>query len=388
MHLRVATLNIWGLPSWISRDLDARVDAIARSFASLPADVVALQEVWTLAARTRLVEAARDAGLQHAWHNAATFGGSGLVVVSRVPILRSSFHPYQSRGLAHRITHGDYYSGKGFALLELETRPTPVALLNSHLHARYVPSTAGDEYIGHRTAQVLQLADTLSDVALPVIALGDFNLIEGEQEYAVLTGASRLIDVAAHLDRRQPTAQSNHPYRVPDAEDSRIDYVFARDGSAGRAVPLEIRRIYDEAITIDGGTGHYSDHAGLLADFEIQPSQERTNHAPDVEALATAATLLEQGRLAAADRRRQQRLTAGSAGLGAVAAALAARREPVQRRGFVRGALQLGAGFALLGSAAAFALSERFSPEELAGFEAAQRHLDHLSKLSAEGPQP
>jgi len=77
MRLRVLTLNVWGLPLGLARHHDARMVAIGEGFAGSGADVIALQEVWTSAARGVLAEAGRRAGYAALWHRPVVFGGRG-----------------------------------------------------------------------------------------------------------------------------------------------------------------------------------------------------------------------------------------------------------------------------------------------------------------------
>ena len=60
MRLRVATLNVWGLPEPISRDLAPRMEAIGDRLPGLDLDVVAFQEAWTASApRSQLASGRR-----------------------------------------------------------------------------------------------------------------------------------------------------------------------------------------------------------------------------------------------------------------------------------------------------------------------------------------
>ena len=74
MRIRVATLNVWALPP-LAPSVGPRMRAIGRRLASLDLDAMALQEVWTEGARERLIAAGPEAGLPHAWHHPAAFGG-------------------------------------------------------------------------------------------------------------------------------------------------------------------------------------------------------------------------------------------------------------------------------------------------------------------------
>jgi hypothetical protein len=90
MRIRVATLNVWGLPEPLAPSVPARMQAIGRQMASLDLDAIAFQEVWTEDARSELVAAGRAAGLPLAWHHPAGFGG-GLLVLTRLPIRSARF---------------------------------------------------------------------------------------------------------------------------------------------------------------------------------------------------------------------------------------------------------------------------------------------------------
>ena len=50
----------------------------------------------------------------------------------------------------------DYYAGKGFVRVVVETRDAPVVILNTHLHANYARPGELDDYNGIRAAQVIQ----------------------------------------------------------------------------------------------------------------------------------------------------------------------------------------------------------------------------------------
>ena len=88
MRLRVATLNVWALPEPIARDVDARVGAIGERLQTLALDVVALQEVWSRDVADRLLAAGQRAGLRHGWFGNGAFGRGGLLVMSRLPIVK------------------------------------------------------------------------------------------------------------------------------------------------------------------------------------------------------------------------------------------------------------------------------------------------------------
>src|SRR5262245_54771068 len=166
MRIRVATLNVWALPEPLARSVAPRMQAIGRRLASLDLDAMAFQEVWTEGARERLIAAGREAGLPHAWHHPAGFGG-GLLVLTRLPIRSARFDAYSRRGDPARPDHPDYYGGKGWATLELTTRAGPLLLVDTHLHARYT-SDVPHAYRAHRVGQLSELALASRQLRYPV----------------------------------------------------------------------------------------------------------------------------------------------------------------------------------------------------------------------------
>jgi endonuclease/exonuclease/phosphatase family metal-dependent hydrolase len=377
VRLRVLTLNVWGLFPPIARDVPERMRAIGAGLPELELDVAALQEVWTEEARTALVAAGGNAGLEHVWHNPEALGGSGLLVLSRLPIAAARFERFDLGGFPHRVDQGDYFGGKGFAELTLSTDVGEVALIDTHLQAGY-GARRFDAYIGHRTAQVVEIAARLRQITRPVIAAGDFNFQDMYQEYTVLTGLSGLRDAARDLDQRRDTVLRGPPYRADQRGSSaRVDYIFGRSGSEQTLWSLHARRVFDQPIEIGGRDARFSDHAGVLVDFEIAPGGSPVPP-PDRDALQLARRLLTEGRDRSHERRSGQRI-AGVAGLVALPLAGTARRSrPLSRRRFLRACCLGGAALAAGLGAGALWLSETFGTQELLSYDASLRTLDAI----------
>lgn len=381
--MRVVSLNIWDLPWPIGRDVVPRMRAIAAALPGLAADVVTLQEVWSEATARGLIEAGGAAGLSHHWNGQASTGGSGLLVLSRFAILRAHFEPFLTRGLPERVWHGDYWGGKGFGSLELSAPAGPLTVVDTHLHAQYGP-TPHPEYAAHRLGQVVQLAAYCTTVSGPLLALGDFNLREDEPDHQVLAGIAGLRDAAIEYDARQDTILSSNPYHDhPASEDSRIDYAFLRDGTRQAVRVRNIRRIFDETLSFDGYPGAHSDHAGLAADFDVEPLAEpRPLPIPSREAIERAALGLERGRQLARERRTRERIGAG-AGAAASGLALAIGRRPaVSRRRLLGRLFNAGALLLLPGALGLTALSELAIPTEIAAFDEVEALLRGLPASS------
>lgn len=385
MQLRVLTLNAWALPEPLSSDVSGRMRRIGEALPRLDADVVALQEIWTQGARKQLVDAGHRAGYEHIWHNRAAFGGSGLMLLSRLPFARPQFRRFALGGLPQRVQHGDYYGGKGFAQVELTTPEGALCLFITHLQARYGDRSGPDEYLGQRAAQVVEIAASVSRRPEPSLALGDFNLREGHPEYRVLLGLTGFRDAAVELDWRQDTSRISRPSSDPDEpRTERIDFVFVRAGATSAAAPVRIRRVLDEGFEEPEQPRLYSDHCGLLADIEIRGAAGRT-HRPSTETLQLAEQLLARGAEQASQRRNQhRRMAALGAGTSLALLGTAGRIVP-PRRHLLRAAVLVGAGAVIASSAAVAALAEIFVPAELAGFE---RVRALLAELRAREPHP
>ncbi|HEY8153716.1 MAG TPA: endonuclease/exonuclease/phosphatase family protein [Myxococcota bacterium] len=383
--MRVATLNVWGLPWPISREGSARMQAIGARLPALELDWMAFQEVWTGSARAQLIEAGRRAGLVHAWHRGAALGGSGLLVLSRAPFASAHFEAYTLRGFPERIWHADYHGGKGFCALRFPAAGGSVTLIDTHLHAQYGDDAYDDEH-PHRLAQAVQIAAAIAAIRDPVVAAGDFNMSEGRREYAVFTGLSGMRDAAALLDHRQPTTLGTNPYRDerPPHDHERIDYVFARDGDGARLRVRSIERIFDEPPA--GGPAAYSDHAGLIAEIELVPDAASRAPAPEAAAAELAGRVLAEGREAALARRGAQRLSAAGA-LGVAAVAVAGARQPLlSRRRVLRAGLGAGALVALPFGLSNAALAEIAIPDEVRAFDAVREQLAALQARVAPPP--
>lgn len=385
MQLRLLTLNVWGLPAGLARHRGARMAAIGERLRDLDADVACFQEVWSSASRRALVEAGGHAGYRHVWHRGQRFAGSGLLVLSRLPLASARFSPYRLQGLPQRLQHADYYGGKGFVSLVLGDALDAATLFVTHLHAGYVPEGTPDEYRGLRTAQALQLAAAARAADGPVVMAGDFNLGERDPEYAVLLGLGGLVDAAAVLDRREPTCLAGHPYRGEDAGPLRIDLVLGRSGPRRALRFRSLRRVLDEPLEIAGERGAYSDHAGVLAELTIDPadpSRATPGHGatPDPDVVALAERLLREGMQTTRDRQGRERRLAGASWAAALAAGAGTGAAQGSRRRFLRGLLGTAAALGIGAGALLAWLGERVAADELAGYQEALTWLADLAR--------
>lgn len=379
MRLRVLTLNVWALPAPFARDGEARMLAIGAALGALALDVAAFQEVWSEPERDILVDLGRRAGLGHVWHPAGTLGGSGLLVLSRVPILEARLHRFELAGVAERIDEADYLGGKGFADLVLDTGDGEIALVDTHLQAAYAPRDR-DAYVGVRVGQALQLATHLRGIERPLILTGDMNCSDAQVEYQVLTDVAQVADVAAALERTEATVLASNPYRRDrDRPEERIDYVFCRSGRSLGLLPRSVERVLDAPLAIGGRTGAYSDHAGVLAQLELGgPGAEL----PPIgwEGPFEARRTLQDAREEVLARQRDQRALAALGFVAGTTGFLAAGRPTLSRRRFLQAGAVAAGSLSVAFGAGRLALTELFRPAEIEGFDAALARLDELTR--------
>ncbi|GFR41930.1 hypothetical protein Agub_g2723, partial [Astrephomene gubernaculifera] len=140
--LQVLTLNVWGL--WlVSKKRYNRILHLAEFLANdAPQkhnlDVVLLQEVWVDHDAQILISAARVGGLPYAVHFRSGVFGSGLLTLSRYPIIDTMFHQYSCAGDPLALSCGDFLAAKGVGWVRLRgPGGRLVDVFNTHLHANY-----------------------------------------------------------------------------------------------------------------------------------------------------------------------------------------------------------------------------------------------------------
>lgn len=98
---------------FVSKDREDRLTAIGRYLAdtSRGYDIVGLQEVWVYDDFLRIKDLVRDT-LPYAKHWYSGALGSGLVILSKYPVIGSTMRRFALNGDPMKIFHGDWYVGK------------------------------------------------------------------------------------------------------------------------------------------------------------------------------------------------------------------------------------------------------------------------------------
>lgn len=178
LNLKLVTYNIWGLPSWMTGAHGGRYPKIARELQRMNPDIILLQEAWTAKARKAAPAdghwaIARAAG-QHTF-----FQQSGLMTLSRFPIIGGEFYPFSRAALPDRLVN------KGVLKTTLRLpNGKPLNIWNVHLQdggSREVRLSQVRELVSRvRAADDGQIADFIG---------GDFNCTPDSILYLELSRA-------------------------------------------------------------------------------------------------------------------------------------------------------------------------------------------------------
>ncbi len=250
--LKVATFNVWGLPSWLTGASVERYPKIARELVDLGSDVVLLQEVWTRRSFDELSGRARRSG--HPWWTTSarrkgTFlGQNGLLTLSRYPIESGAVYRFSTARLP------DSLMTKG-ALKTTITIPSGdrINIWNVHLQdgaTGDVQSCQIDELVHWiRRAEDGQIADIVG---------GDFNFTPGSSQFRRV---NFLIGPSVHqlaATAPPPTWDELKPAAM-DAQT--LDHVFVRLRQQTMSIGASPRPIFTAASPSE----RLSDHTGVEA---------------------------------------------------------------------------------------------------------------------------
>ena len=183
---RLLTFNVAGLP-FIHPRWQLRLHAVARRLKDAPYDVVALQEIWrdkdsrALAAESGFPYSARyDRNLEM---------GTGLLILSRWPILEKHEVHFTCRPSILRFPQGESIANKGALMVRVDAPGGPLDVWTAHLISDYPDA----RYRTLRLTQLFEFAEAVDRLSRgrPTVVLGDFNMTPEDTEYGLFADLLR-----------------------------------------------------------------------------------------------------------------------------------------------------------------------------------------------------
>jgi len=275
-NLKVATFNVWGLPSWINGASPHRYDKIAHELVELGPDVVLLQEVWTARSFEALSERAK--GTARSWWTASArrkggfLGQNGLLTLSKYPIEGGEFRRFSVARMP------DSLMNKGALKVTITIWPGHrVNIWNVHLQEG-APGRVRSRQLAELTGWIKEAEDgQIAD-----IVGGDFNFSpeSGEfRQFAAAVGPS-VHQLAKAMEL--PTWDGLKP--TPGAGKV-LDHIFVKLRQPADEIHAWPRRIFAESQR----EKRLSDHMGVEAFLTFSGVEE---NGPTVLALRTASSPL------------------------------------------------------------------------------------------------
>ncbi|KAF9344344.1 phospholipase C type enzyme [Mortierella sp. NVP85] len=318
--LSVLTLNCWGL-KFVSKDRQDRLTAIGRYLAdaSRGYDIVGLQEVWVYDDYLRIKELVQET-LPYTKHWRSGVLGSGLVVLSKYPIVSTMIKRFALNGDPFKFFHGDWYVGKCCVSATI-AHPTcgEIEVFNTHLHAGYDPVGTPDSYLGCRVGEAWEMASLVKAATTQgrhVISLGDYNSAPNSFVVQLMLKQGGLTDtwIRLHSEPRNPIPSGLTPeegvsimgvtcdtplnswskhtwlnYLTNDPIGERLDYIFFRETPemVCTSVDVVVRDRVSGIGAPSSGAKNLSDHFGVNAKFTLKPAvyhfQNRTPAVPQAD---------------------------------------------------------------------------------------------------------
>jgi endonuclease/exonuclease/phosphatase family metal-dependent hydrolase len=241
-------------------DVRARLRALGAILDEAAYDVVCLQEVMYRDNAHLLHRVARS--YPHRACSGTVLLKGGLVILSRWPIARCRFTRYPMT----RPVRPELLMRKGAQVATVEVAGGRLAVVNTHLSAnRDDDWSPENRYTRVERAELTHLAGLLSaiDPALPLVAVGDFNLPRDSSVLAEFRAAAGLRDALA--GNTEPTYRPTAEFPSPPA----FDHVLVRS-APGRELTARARLVLQDAVALaDGRSVYLSDHYGIEAELTL-----------------------------------------------------------------------------------------------------------------------
>ncbi|MBU0758472.1 MAG: endonuclease/exonuclease/phosphatase family protein [Nanoarchaeota archaeon] len=171
MKLKIASINIWGLPWPFSVDKEKRLKRLADLIMNESLTIIALQEIW-LNWDINALKKKLTGYYFYSSHN-ALFNPSGLLYISKIPLKKIRYHPFPSKKGFFVPYFGDnpeFPSKKGILISKMMIDSKLIILINTHLTHSSDPSKS--KIMQNQMKFLLKFLNNN-----PSLIFGDFNII-------------------------------------------------------------------------------------------------------------------------------------------------------------------------------------------------------------------
>jgi endonuclease/exonuclease/phosphatase family metal-dependent hydrolase len=292
---------MWGVSvlgfDW-AEDVDERFAALARRVGENRSDldILLVQEAWKDGARRAFLDD-REVASQFPYRIDAVEhpGGSGLVLLSALPIEETRFLRFESQGNCWKFWEADCIGGKGVLAARIRFGGQPIWVANTHLIACYSASLEpgqscdeSDDNGEYRAAQLKELLVFLEPFSkqTPILVGGDFNFRRTSRYYRSMSrrGAATRPDEAVSETKRGGSVGWEEIGERETVID-RIDYVWSRGSERSRwhaRTPAE-RIMTSEVELISGRTVPLSDHPALVYELCLVDEADASDRCPGLK---------------------------------------------------------------------------------------------------------
>ena len=252
VDIALITYNIWGLPAWLNGASSSRYSRIARELRHQDPDIIFLQEVWFGRSYQALPAGGTwsiASGPRRPWFARP----SGLVALSRFPIIDGEFHPFRARSWP------DSLAQKGALKVTIDLgHQRRLNVWNVHLQAG-----AKHEI---RTRQIAELAEWIreaNDDQIADVIAGDFNCTPDSLQYQQLTA---LLGPDANAITPQQRFITYDGLSRNPAEGRTLDYVFILPRESVQSVRADPKVVF----AADRLEDRLSDHLGIHVTLNLE----------------------------------------------------------------------------------------------------------------------
>lgn len=276
--MRILSLNIWGLPAPFGTAVESRLNLLGGYLKEY--DVVLLQEAFHPAADNLGKWSGLPYWFQH--DNGDWFHlRSGLMVLSRYPLVRTDFEPFRACENVECLTHkGVFFTRLQHPQLGL------IDIYNTHYHS------SGGAQDAHKIESIRENSNnrTLMQILArnqqnhPTLIGGDFNMTPNSRPYNTLLNHLPLFDSflwgqltakglpyqtenLSELKLQEGYTFNSKKNRFAKGEPNRVDYLFVLDSPEVQTEVLESKVEFQEPVNGQ----HLSDHFGVSARLRFSP---------------------------------------------------------------------------------------------------------------------